>query len=62
MDEKLEEYRAKKRRQATVNAVKDKVLNMVSFQGKSDLKDQHIINTEVKFDFLPALKITFKIT
>lgn len=46
MEEKLEEYRAKQRRQATINAVKGKVLNMVSFQGKSDAKDQHIIDTD----------------
>lgn len=48
MDSQLEDYRAKKRRQATINNVKDKLFNMVSFQQvKSDLKNEHVTTEEV---------------
>lgn len=48
MDYKLEDYRAKKRRQATINNVKDKLLKMVSFKGKnSDAENEHVTTEEV---------------
>lgn len=48
MDSQLEDYRAKKRRQAAINNVKDKIFNMVSFQQvKSDSKNEHVTIEEV---------------
>lgn len=48
MDSKLEDYRAKKRRQATIDNVKDKLFNMVSFQQvKSDTKNEHVTAEQV---------------
>lgn len=44
MEEKLQNYRSKKRREAVINSVKDKLYNMVSFnQIKSDTKSDHVI-------------------
>lgn len=49
MDSKLEEYRKRKRRQAIVNDIKNRFLNMVSFQQvKSDTKSDHVIVQEVR--------------
>ena len=48
MDSKLEEYRAKKRRQAQINSIKTKFFNMVSFQQvKTDGKSGHVIIQDV---------------
>lgn len=44
MEEKLQSYRSKKRREAVINTFKDKFYNMVSFnQIRSDSKSDHVI-------------------
>lgn len=44
MEEKLQNYRSKKRREALINNIKDKFYNMVSFnQIRSDTKSDHVI-------------------
>lgn len=44
MEEKLQNYRSKKRREAVINNFKDKFYNMVSFnQIRSDTKSDHVI-------------------
>lgn len=46
MEEKLQNYRSKKRREAVINSFKDKFFNMVSFnQIKSDTKSDHVVET-----------------
>lgn len=48
MEEKLQNYRSKKRREAVINSVKDKFYNMVSFNPiKIDTKSDDVIVEKV---------------
>lgn len=50
MEEKLESYRAKKRRQAVINNFKTRLINMVTFQqvrSDTDNKNEHVIVEDV---------------
>lgn len=49
MEEKLEKYRAKKRRQAIINNFKTRLINMVTFQQVrvDDNKNDHVIVQDV---------------
>lgn len=54
MEDKLQNYRTKKRREALINNLKDKFYNMVSFnQIRSDSKSDHVSveKVKVKVDF-----------
>lgn len=50
MESKLENYRLRKRRQATFNKIKEKFFKMVSFnQSKPENKTEHVIEVIFKF-------------